>query len=150
VAIAVLALIVVLLAVSWVVGRGDNPNTPARASGVGTPSAQPSSPAPTSAAPTTTLPPTTSVPAPPPGVTVQVAVTDDASWVRVVSGQGVPLFQGILAKGQARQFHDATALSLRLGNSPVVELTVNGTKIDKPCEASVCDVTYPSDRTGAG
>ena len=150
VAIAALALIVVLLAVSWVIGRGDNPNTPARAGGAAAPTAEPSSTEPTSVAPSTTLPPTTSPPALPPGVTVLVAVTDETSWVRVVTGQGVQLFQGVLTKGQTRQFHDATALSLRLGYSPVVELTVNGTRIDKPCAAQVCDVTYPVDRTTAG
>jgi cytoskeletal protein RodZ len=149
VAIAVLALIVVLLAVSWIVGRGDNPNTPAQAGGTAAPTADPSSTVPTSA-PATTLPPTTSAPALPPGVTVLVAVTDASSWVRVVSSQGAELYQGILSKGQTRQFHDATALSLRLGNSPVVALTVNGTKIGKPCAAYVCDVTYPVDRTTAG
>jgi cytoskeletal protein RodZ len=150
VAIAALALIVVLLAVSWVVGRGDNPNTPARAGGAGAPSAEPSSTVPTSEAPPTTVPPTASASALPPGVTVLVAVTEGSSWVRVVSGQGATLFQDILVKGQTRQFHDATALSLRLGNSPVVELTVNGTRIGKPCSAYVCDVTYPVDRTTAG
>jgi cytoskeletal protein RodZ len=149
-AIAALALIVVLLAVSWVVGRGDSPKTPARAGGTGTPSAELSSTVPTSVAPSTTAPPTTSAPPLPPGVTVLVKVTDGSSWVKVLSGQGDSLFQGILSKGEERQFHDTTALSLRLGNSPVVELTVNGTRISKPCDAYVCDVTYPVDRTTAG
>jgi cytoskeleton protein RodZ len=148
-AIGVLAVIVVLLVVSWVIGRGDNPNTPAQAGSAVSPTVEPSSTVPTSTAPPT-LPPTRSTPALPPGVTVLVAVIDESSWVRVVSAQGAELFQGTLVKGETRRFHDATALSLRLGNSPVVELTVNGTRIGRPCEASVCSVTYPIDHTSAG
>jgi len=156
-AIAVLALVVVLLAVSWVVGRRAERGTPPLAGGTavatapastGTPSAAtsatPSSTAPSTTAPATTTPPT------PPGVTVHLQVTADASWVRVTSSTGIQLYEGILTEGQGKDFHDPTALALRFGNAPVVEVTVNGTKIGRPCTTQVCSLTYPTDRTQAG
>jgi cytoskeleton protein RodZ len=150
-AIAVLSLVVLLLAVSWVVGRRTDRGTP-RAGGVvlTTPAAVTPSP---SAEPTTTGPPASTPPpttTAPPGVTVHLQVTADSSWVRVVSSAGIQLFQGILTSGQSKDFHDPTALALRFGNSTVVELTVNGTKIGRPCATQVCDQTYPTDRTQAG
>src|SRR5262249_51890480 len=150
-AIAVLALIVVLLVVSWVIGQRDKPTTPTQAGGIPatTNPAGSSTPPSSPAVPSTTPPPSTSQP--PPGVLVHVLVTDETSWVRVLGSDGTELFQGVLVKGQAKDFHDATALSLRLGNSPVVELTVNGLKVARPlCGTSVCDLTYPADRTQAG
>ena len=149
-AIAVLSLIVVLLAVSWVVGRRADRGTSPRAggavatspAGTGSPSAAPSATAP----PTTTAPPATT----PAGVTVHVQITAGASWVRVNSSAGIQLFQGILTQGQGRDFHDPTALALRFGYAPVVELTVNGTKVGRPCNREVCDQTYSTDRTQAG
>ena len=151
-AIAVLSLVVVLLAVSWVVGRRADRGTPPQAGGsavtspAGTPSGSPSAP-PSSTAPATVPPPTEP---PQTGVTVNVQITAESSWVRVVSSAGIQLYQGILTVGQSKEFHDPTALALRFGNSPVVELTVNGTKVGKPCTTYVCDQTYPTDRTQAG
>jgi cytoskeletal protein RodZ len=150
-AIAVLALIVVLLAVSWVVGKSGDRGTP-RAGATGAPPASttltPSATAPQTS--TTTPPPTTPKPSLPPGITVHLAITDATSWVRVRSSTGQELYQGILSKGQTKDFHDPTALSLRFGNAPVVELTVNGTKVGRPCEQEVCEQTYPTDRTQDG
>jgi cytoskeletal protein RodZ len=151
-AIAVLALVVVLLAVSWVVGRRADRGTPPQAgataaatSPAGVSSESPT--APPSTAPSTTAPPATT---PPAGVTVHLQITADASWVRVTSSAGVQLYEGILSQGQSKDFHDPTALALRFGNSPVVELTVNGAKVGKPCNTQVCDQTYPTDGTQAG
>jgi cytoskeleton protein RodZ len=151
-AIAVLSLIVVLLAVSWVVGRRTDRGTPPLAGGTGavtnpavtpseTPTATPTTP------PATTAPPTSK---PPSGVTVHVQVTTGTSWVRVTSSAGIQLYEGILSGGQSKDFHDPTALALRFGNSNVVELTVNGTKVGRPCNPQVCDQSYPTDRTQAG
>lgn len=149
-AIAVLALVVVLLAVSWVAGRGDRNAGPRAGGVVATPSTVPSpteTTAPSSEPPTSTPPPSPTLP---PGVTVHVAITSSESWLRVISSKGVQLYEGTLAKGQVKDFHDPTTLSLRFGNAPVVELTVNGTKTGKPCPSQVCDVTFPADRTQAG
>jgi cytoskeleton protein RodZ len=150
-AIAVLALVVVLLAVSWVVGRSSETGTP-RAGATGAPPASSTAtPSTGTSAPSTSEapPPTTSKPVPA-GITVRVAITGESSWVRVRSSTGQEIYQGILAKGQMKDFHDPTALSLRFGNAQVVELTVNGTKVGKPCAKQVCDQTYPTDRTQAG
>lgn len=152
-AIGVLALVVVLLAVSWVVGRSGNRGTP-RAGATGSPpasvSATPSAPV-TSDAPTSSAPPTSTSPSLPPGITVHIAITNSNSWVRVRSSTGEQLYEGILAKGDSKDFHDPTALSIRFGNAFAVELTVNGQKVTKPCaDKQVCDQTYPSDSTQAG
>lgn len=149
-AIAVLALVVVLLAVSWVVGKSGDRATP-RAGATGAPPASTTAtPTTPSTAPTTSdAPPSTSKPAPS-GITVRVAVTDESSWVRVRSSTGQEIYQGILAKGEMKDFHDPASLSLRFGNAQVVELTVNGTKVGRPCAQQVCDQTYPTDSTQAG
>lgn len=151
-AIAVLALVVVLLAVSWVVGRSGTHGTP-RAGATGAPPVSTSAtPSATETAPqgTTPPPPTATTPSLPPGITVHLAITDATSWVRVRSSTGQQLYEGILAKGDTKDFHDPTALSLRFGNAPVVELTVNGRKLGKPCAQEVCEQTYPTDSAQAG
>jgi cytoskeleton protein RodZ len=149
-AIGVLALVVVLLAVSWVVGRNGDHATP-RANATGAPPIATTQPAPTTTPPpaTTTQPPPSTAPVPA-GITVHVAITKESSWVRVRSSKGQELYQGILRPGDTKDFHDPTALSLRFGNAPAVELTVNGTKVGVPCNTEVCEQTYPTDRTQAG
>jgi cytoskeleton protein RodZ len=145
-AIAVLALIVVLLLVSWVVGRQDprgptsaappSPAPSATESRPGTPSPSPGA---ATTAPTVGLPTT--------GVVVRLQVSTDSSWVRVTSASGVQIYEGILTAGQSKEFHDPSALTFRFGNSGAVSLEFNGRLVGRPCSTQVCSQQYRA--TGA-
>jgi cytoskeleton protein RodZ len=103
-----------------------------------TPSAQatPSAASSPSVAPTTTTP---TLPAAPPssevalvhqsGVTVRLNVTGDRSWFHVASSKGVTLFEGILSKGQTKDFADPKQIRLIVGAPGAVDIVVNGTDI---------------------
>lgn len=137
-AIAVLALIVVLLLMSWVFGgHGQNRTNPS--------SAVPPLPAPTvSAAPPTNPSPTASPSTvPTAGVVVRLKVSDtDVSWVRVTSVSGSQIYEGILNAGQSMEFHDPSGLIVRFGNSGAVTVDFNGKDVGRPCGTQVCSQVY--------
>jgi hypothetical protein len=109
----------------------------------------PASAPPATAPPAAATPPTT-VAAPPPAApavqlvtsssgdgtvtvavpfTLTVATTDGRSWVSVEDSNGRALFEGTLEANQTKQISAVAPLVVRLGNTPAVRLTVNGTDL---------------------
>lgn len=70
------------------------------------------------------------------GVNVTVAVSSKSSWVHVTGSGGALLFQGTLAPGTSKSFHDAQQLSFVFGYAPAVDLTYNGRDIGSPQSGS--------------
>jgi len=66
------------------------------------------------------------------GVTVKLAVTGGASWMRVTNASGKTLFEGTLNKGQTKTFRDKTKVKLLVGNAGAVSLKVNGRDLGAP------------------
>jgi cytoskeleton protein RodZ len=101
-----------------------------------TPSVADSSPAP---ALTPSVAPTTAVPIAPPtsavalvhqsGVTVRLNIIGDRSWFHVANSKGKTLFEGILNKGQTKDFADPKEIRLTIGAPKAVDLVVNGKDI---------------------
>ncbi|MHB8342483.1 MAG: helix-turn-helix domain-containing protein, partial [Mycobacteriales bacterium] len=60
------------------------------------------------------------------GVTVDVSVIGQPSWVHVVDESGNVLFVGVLPPGSVRDFHAARLLAFIIGNAGAVDLIVNG------------------------
>nr|WP_269205065.1 DUF4115 domain-containing protein [Motilibacter aurantiacus] len=104
---------------------------PAGVTGAPTPGATPT---PSGAAPAAT--PTRKPPVvaanPDAGVRVVVAATAGQCWLRATGEDGKRLFEGIVAKGESRQFTDAEVVSLLVGDAGAVSLTVNGKQIGAP------------------
>jgi hypothetical protein len=75
-------------------------------------------------APVTKKPAPSAVPRPS-GAALRVQVAGSASWVQVTR-DGDKLFEGILEPGAVRDFRDAAALSVRVGNAGAVRLTCGG------------------------
>lgn len=99
-------------------GGGANPPSPI--------AAQASRPA----APAASATPSSAPPAAPPqqqqaaqGVDVVIKAVSGSSWVGVLPSYKV---QFTLEQGQSRTFHDASAVSLRIGNPTAVQVFVNG------------------------
>jgi cytoskeletal protein RodZ len=101
-----------------------------------------------SAAPTTTAPAPTRTPTPqatttqpttapssdvalvqPHGVTLRLNMTGARSWFHVADSTGKALFEGILVKGQTKDFQDAKEIRLIVGAPKAVDLVVNGKDI---------------------
>lgn len=136
VAVGVLAVVVVVLAASWVLGRGEQDASGTVPQAVGTTAAT------TPAAPTPSASTPKPAPAPAKVVVVRLTATGGSSWVSVTGSNGA-LFQGTLAQGQAREFRDARQLSVRFGNSPAVRVTQNGKDVGVPrCPRQVCTVAF--------
>jgi cytoskeleton protein RodZ len=129
-AIAVLVIGVVFLAVSWVTGRSQHSGNSGTATGpVATPSTPAASGQPSGSGASTT-PPTT--PPAAKGVSLRVRATAGASWLLVTASSGAQVYQGILGPGQAMDFRDGRALTVKFGNSRVVTLTLNGRNLGAP------------------
>jgi cytoskeletal protein RodZ len=140
---AVMALafvVVIVIGAISVLGRGG-----ASQSAAGTPTPTPaassattSSPTPTSSAPSAapSASPSSStssdVVATGDGVTVTLAVTGRASWVRATTQGGKTLFEGTLRNGDSRTFRDKAKVALLLGNAGAVSLVVNGKDLGTP------------------
>jgi hypothetical protein len=138
VAAGVMAVVVIFLGASWLIGRNDND-----ASGVPGPRAV----GPTATVSTPAPRPTASRPKPVPEpvkvVVVRLRATGGSSWLSVTGSKGEALFQGTLADGEAREFRDSRQLSVRFGNSPAVRVTQNGKDLGAPrCPAQVCTVAF--------
>ncbi|QDY79348.1 helix-turn-helix domain-containing protein [Streptomyces qinzhouensis] len=63
-------------------------------------------------------------------VTVKLTVVKDKSWISAKAANGRKIFDGTLAEGDTRTFQDDRRINLVLGNAGVIELYVNGKKID--------------------
>lgn len=107
--------------------------------------------------PTPTPSPTTP-PATPPssavaeaGVHVVLNVTTAKCWVLALGSNGAQLFEGTLNPGDSKTFVDAQRVSLKLGNAPATDLTVNGVDIGAPpSSSSVASVSFgPGNPTAA-
>ncbi|MBC9729528.1 RodZ domain-containing protein [Streptomyces sp. TRM68367] len=64
-------------------------------------------------------------------VTVQVSATDDHSWISAKDHNGGLLFDGLLKQGDTKTFQDSSKINLILGNAGVIDLYVNGKKIEQ-------------------
>jgi len=110
-------------------------SNPTPSSGSGT-SSSPTAPSTSpSTTPSTQPSPSTSSPdvvAQADGVTVKLAATGGASWMRVTNAAGKTLFEGTLNRGQTKTFRDKTKVKLLVGNAGAVSLKVNGRDLGAP------------------
>lgn len=76
-------------------------------------------------------------------VTVKLTAIDDKSWISAKARDGKLLFDGLLEKGDSKTFQDDERLDLILGNAGVIELFVNGKKVqDEFAPGQVERLTY--------
>lgn len=79
---------------------------------------------------------------PVPGGNVSAVVTaSDTSWVRVTA-DGRRIFQGLLRRGEVRTWAAAERLTIRIGNTPAVDLVVNGRRVRPPAQQRVWEQTF--------
>ncbi|PVD02267.1 helix-turn-helix domain-containing protein [Streptomyces sp. CS014] len=62
-------------------------------------------------------------------VTVKIGVSRDESWISAKDHNGRMLFDGLLLKGESKTFQDSERIDLVIGNAGVIELFVNGKKL---------------------
>jgi cytoskeleton protein RodZ len=108
------------------------------------PSPSPSAPSPVSTPPASIA----SEPAPSTvvaeaGVHVVLRITTAKCWVAATASDGQVLYQGVLSPGAVQTFDDAQRVSLRLGNAPATDITVNGVDLGAPAtKNSVTSVSF--------
>lgn len=150
-AAAAAAVVVVLAAVvvgGWLMTRS-GPDSASQGAAAGTASHTPAK-HPTSHPPTV-RPTHTKPPAPPPsGVALKVQITGDRSWLQVTSSTGASIYEGVLDSGAQMKFSDPDKLTVRFGNPPAVNVTVNGKAVGRPCTQSVCTVEFSNSSNQAG
>jgi len=113
-------------------------------------------------APATTAVPVPTTAAPPAQLAAQVTATGDANvsvpgssftlamhatgmcWVQVSAANGQTLFTGTLYPGQDQQLIGTAPLVVRLGNTPGMTLTINGTALDLNGVAKTANVHFLS------
>jgi cytoskeletal protein RodZ len=85
------------------------------------------------------------------GVHVVLNVTTARCWVLALASNGDQLYEGTLNPGESRTFVDSQRISLKLGNAPATDLTVNGVDIGAPpSKTSVATLNFgPGDPTSA-
>lgn len=151
----VLGALIIVLLIGWLSSGGTNNRTPgAAATAPPVVTAAPTTPpAPTPTTPPTT-PPTTAAPTTTPpitGVSLQLAVTTQTSWISVRSVTGAALYQGILSAGQSKSFTDPVGLVVKYGNAPAVTVQLNGRTLGPPtCGSQVCTQQYGGNAAQAG
>jgi hypothetical protein len=70
------------------------------------------------------------------GVNVRIRVTGRQCWVRVRDARtSAELFQGVLRRGQIKEFKAAQKLALEFGDAGAVRLVVNGRNVGAPGRA---------------
>ena len=142
--LAVAAAAVITIGVSIGTALAIGPHHSGSRSTATTKGAPPAAPSPvTAASPVTATTATTEAP----GVRLLASATGDGTvtvatpfaldlvasgpcWVGVTTSGGQTVFQGTLRAGDTRAIAGAGELVVRLGNSPVIHLTVNGTQLD--------------------
>ena len=165
-------LVVIIVAGVHLAGRAGNPNPTAHVAAGGTsPSATASVTPPTvtslatpsaPAAGTGTTQPSETSPLSPPAspptsaiadarVHVVLSVTSARCWVLALASNGDQLYEGTMNPGESRTFVDSQRVSLKLGNAPATNLTVNGVDIGTPpSKTSVATLNFgPGDPTTA-
>ncbi|AWW37233.1 MULTISPECIES: helix-turn-helix domain-containing protein [Streptomyces] len=76
-------------------------------------------------------------------VTVQVSAVDGRSWISAKDHSGRLLFDGLLKQGESKTFQDNSKINLVLGDAGVIQLHVNGKKIQDDFQpGSVERLTY--------
>jgi cytoskeleton protein RodZ len=117
------------------------PTSPSPTPIVSTPAISPPSVTPTTEAPQS-LPSSAVAEA---GVHVVLRITTTKCWVEA-TGSGGPsdvLYQGVLSPGATQTFDDPQRVSLRLGNAPATDITVNGVDLGAPAtKNSVTSVSF--------
>ncbi|MER6914175.1 helix-turn-helix domain-containing protein [Streptomyces sp. NPDC000594] len=63
-------------------------------------------------------------------VTVRLAVVESRSWISARARDGRLIFDGTLSQGDSRTFQDKEGINLVLGNAGVIDLFVNGKKVE--------------------
>ncbi|MEU8795441.1 RodZ domain-containing protein [Streptomyces sp. NPDC048643] len=63
-------------------------------------------------------------------VTVRVSAPDGRSWISAKDHNGRMLFDGLLNQGESKTFQDSSKINLILGDAGVIQLYVNGKKIE--------------------
>ncbi len=100
---------------------------------------------------TATTPPAVQVVAAPGGIsgTVVVAVpftlamtTSAPCWVMVQTNTGQTLFEGTLLAGQSKSVSGAGPLTIRMGNTSAMQMTLNGTPLDLAGMAKTANVQF--------
>lgn len=66
------------------------------------------------------------------GVSIEIKVVSDSSWLRVEDSSGAVVFQGVLRVGDERTFTDSAQLAIVLGNAGGVNFTLNGVDLGQP------------------
>jgi cytoskeletal protein RodZ len=74
------------------------------------------------------------------GVSLEVR-TEGTSWLRVTA-DGERVFQGLLHEGETRTWQAKRRLTIRVGNSPVVQVAVNGRRVPGPVGKRVWEQTF--------
>lgn len=83
------------------------------------------------------------------GVHLVLKVTTAKCWVLATASNGSTLWQGTMNPGDTRTFDDSQRISLKLGNAPATDITVNNVNIGAPpSSTSVASVSFgPGDPT---
>jgi cytoskeletal protein RodZ len=77
------------------------------------------------------------------GVHVVLRITTAKCWVAATASNGQVLYQGVLSPGATQTFDDAQRVTLRLGNAPATDITVNGVDLGAPAtKNSVTSVSF--------
>jgi cytoskeleton protein RodZ len=79
------------------------------------------------------------------GVHVVLRITTTKCWVEATGSDGASdvLYQGVLNPGAVQTFDDPQRVSLRLGNAPATDITVNGVDLGAPqTKNSVTSVSF--------
>lgn len=74
------------------------------------------------------------------GMSLEVR-TQGTSWLRVTA-DGERVFQGLLHEGEVRTWQAKRRLTIRVGNSPVVQVMVNGRRVPGPAGKRVWEQTF--------
>jgi cytoskeleton protein RodZ len=157
-AAAAMALVAIIIFAGIGLLNHNNKSTPpaAIAAAATTPPATSPSPSPIVSTPVVSAPPATppasEAPQSLPGSTVAEAgvhvvlrITTTKCWVEATGSDGASdvLYQGVLNPGAVQTFDDPQRVSLRLGNAPATDITVNGVDLGAPeTKNSVTSVSF--------
>jgi cytoskeleton protein RodZ len=77
------------------------------------------------------------------GVHVVLRITTAKCWVAATASDGQSLYTGVLPPGAEQTFDDPQRVTLRLGNAPATDITVNGVDLGAPAtKNSVTSVSF--------
>jgi len=152
-AIATTLVAVIIFAGIGLLNHGKKTTPPVQvAAGITTPPATSPSPSPIASIPVVSPPATPTTAAPQSlagpavaeaGVHVVLRITTTKCWVAATASNGQVLYQGVLNPGETQTFDDPQRVSLRLGNAPATDITVNGVDLGAPAtKNSVTSVSF--------